>query len=66
MTWSKADDSAWERLLPAGIEESDTKDEHILVKLSAAGMDFFEPERKIQKPVTAEEKKARVRVPLGH
>lgn len=65
---SKADETAWTRLLPRGADDNDFKDEHVLVKLSAAGMDFFEPEKKIRKPIvpTTEDARPIERVPLGH
>lgn len=68
MKESRIDDSAWGRLAPAGVEDSDFKQEHILVKLSAAGMDFFEPEKKIQKPapLAGTQTRSAVRVPQGH
>mgnify|MGYP000147392896 CR=1 FL=1 len=66
MKESRVDDSAWSRLAPSG-ESNDFKQEHILVKLSAAGMDFFEPEKKIQKPVpVVEQTPSAVRMPMGH
>jgi len=49
MLESKADQSEFDRLAKGIVDDSDYKEEHIWVKLSAAGMDFFEPEKKVRK-----------------
>jgi hypothetical protein len=69
---SLKDKSEFEKLVGTNTEkETSYKEEHIWVDLSAAGMDFFEPAPKVQKPAAKHEPGGaqnadKKRVPLGH
>jgi hypothetical protein len=68
---SRKDQSELNRLAPdRAREQADYKEEHILVQLSAAGMDFFEPVTQEGKPVPsmpgAKARPAGKGQPMGH
>jgi len=67
MKESLADQTEFNRLAPGNLDESDYKKEHIWIKLSAAGMDFFEPIKKERK-ATVKEKDGKPKrgVPMGY